>query len=420
MSSMPVFVNGQQGSASMFEEALTTVQNLGSSVLEALTSAQVDTLIAFNVRLEAINARRTRASRVISPQQAVKFVVSDFTDVSQDNTVATVRANSSSASLKERAIPAEAVIQSNTFTANTGSIEALDAAATLMRVSTFDGTIPTGTFNITLVTSLKLNHFIIDTVASPSTPTIVVSVSQDGLTYTQATQIAISGYVVNVYLPSTIVKYVRIQITPAMSDELNGDSYTFGITSFSAQATEYYLRSDLLTKVTQFTPKSEYVVFNAVSDPNIQYYLSIWVDGNTQAPFVEISPGDAVQIGEKVTTAVMPPPFQPNFLANITSELYPSTLSVTEGGVPSKVTLGLAATDPNIANMQGEYVSAIESSLGYELILINAANVYHAPRHFVVSYVYGGALINVQLKARLTTLDSSTTPIFSGASLDEK
>lgn len=420
MASTPLFVNGQQASASVFAKALEAVQNLGSQVLEDLTSAQIDTLVEFNKRLESINARRNRAARVIAPEQAVKFVVSDFTDIDQSDTIATVRADSAAVSLKERAVPAEAVILSNTFSANKGSVEALDAAQTIMSVSTFDGTVPTGTFNITLVTALTLNQFIINIVATPSAPTISVSVSSDGLTYIPATQVSVNGYVVTVWLASTLVKFIKMQITPAMPDELNGNSYTFGITNFSAQATEYYLRSDFLTKVMQFEGNSEYVVFNAINSPNIQYYLSVWPEGSSQAPFVEVNPGDAVQLGLLQQSTVITSSGSPNVLAQIPSDLYPSTLTVMEGQTKRKVALGLLPSDPKLSELQHEYVTAVPNSTGYALELLSASGSYSPPRTFLVSYVYGPQLINVQLKARLTTDDAATTPVFTGASLDEQ
>lgn len=420
MSTTPIFLNGKEASAAAFQKALLDVQNLGSDVLRSLNSDQIDTLISFNVRLEAINARRTRAARVTAPEQAVKFVVSDFTDINQANTVATVRADSAVVSLKERAVPAKAVIQSNTFSANIGSIEALDSAQTIMRVSTFDRSIPTGTFNITLVTALTLNQFIIDTVASPSTPSISVSVSSDGLTFTPATRVAVSGFVVNVWLPSTLVKYIKVQITPAMPDELNGNSFTFGITDFNAQATEYFLRSDFMSKVVQFSPKSEFVIFNAEPDPNIQYYMAVWIQGQSQAPFVEINSGDAIHIGTAVDSTVTTSIGNPSFLSVISDHLYPSTLVVREGGIKARVALGLSPEDPNIASLQDEYVTVIPGSIEGNLVLLRANGMYNAPRTFDVSYVYGPPLVNVQLKVRLTTNNAATTPIFTGASLDEK
>lgn len=389
MSSTPVFVNGQQASASAFMAKLEAIQELGSDVLQSLNSAQKNTLVELNRRLEAIRSRNTRAARITSPGQAVKFVVSDFTEIDQNDTVATVRADSSIVTLKERAIPAEAVIQSNIFSANKGSIEALSAAQTIMRVSTFDNTIPIGTFFITLAEALMLNRFIIDIIPTPSTPTIAVSVSTDGVTYTSASKVIVNGYVVNVWLSSTLVKYIQVQITPAMSDNLGGDFYTFGITNFSAQATEFYLRSDFLSKVLQFTANSEYVVFNAVADPNILYYISIYIDGSLQAPFTEIIPGDIIQIGYSQNTLITTTTSAPNFLMELPASLYPSTLQVTENDIPMRIAFGLSPVDPNVGNLQHEYVIASTDYMGYNLELLNSSGNYDAPRTFNVSYVSG-------------------------------
>lgn len=387
MSSTPLFINGQQSSASKFVSALEQIRSMGTGVLENLTAAQVNTLVEFNRRLQAINSRRTRANRITAPEQAAKFIVSDFIDIDQADTVATVRANNASVTLKERAIPAEAVVQSTIFTANEGSIEALNPAQTIMTVSTFDGTIPTGTFNITLITALTLNQLIINSVASPSSPTVSVSVSSDGVVYTPATRVIVNGYVITAWVPSMLVKHIQIQITPAMPDDLNGDAYTFGITSLVAQATEYYLRSDFLSKPIKFFASSENVVFNANSDPDILYYLSIWPDGFQQAPFIEIASGDTVQLGSPVSITVTTTSGAPSYLGLLPSNLYPNTLQVTENGIPSKIAFQLSPQDSHLSNMQDEYVIVTQSFTGYTLELLNASSVYNTPRTFTISYV---------------------------------
>ncbi len=419
MSTNP-FQLGQQASASAFMAALTALQSQGASVLKNIETAQLETLVEFDRRIQAIGERRARALRVASPEQAIKFVVSDFTDIDQANTTCTVRADSTSVSLRERAEPAEAVIRTNNFSANKGTIQALDSAQDILRVGTDDFSIPTGQFDITLTESLELSQFIIDIVATPSTPTIVVSVSNDGVTYTPATSISIQGYVVTVYLSSMELKYIRIQITPAMPDNLNGNTFTFGITNFTAQATTFQLRSDFLSKTIQFFPQSEFVVFDAISDSRIQYYLSIYEVGVVAAPFTEVNPGDAIQIGTLVSNPVTTNASFPYSLGALPSNTYLNTLKVTENGVEKIIAPGLLPTDLGVDNLQKEYVVLIPTSLGYDLALLNGSQDYNPPRTFQVSYVFGPEQVNVQLKVRLTTNDEAVSPVFTGATLDQE
>jgi len=414
----PPFTNGEEASASKFMESLQALQNQGAGVLSLLETDFNELLVEFDRRQKSINSRRTLAWRVNSSMQALKFVVSDFSDIDQANTTGTVRADSAAVSLKERAVPAEAVIKTNKFSSSIGTIQSLDAAQSILTVTT-DGTAPTGQFDIELVTPLTLNQFFIEIVPSPSTPTIVVQVSGDGLTYSPATQVAVNGYNVTVWLPSIETRFIRIQITPTHPDVLNGNTFTFGITHFSAQATEYYLRSDFISKTLQFSPKSEYIVLNATKDSRILYYLSVYPDGDTPTPFVEVHSGEQIAIGQAFSGDITTSTGAPNLITTIPEDVYRSTLVVEENGARIKLADGLLPSDSRAAYLQHEYVTLVPSSPGYNLELLNASGSYTAPRTFSVSYVYGPSLVNVQLKVRLSTADSASTPVFHGASLDE-
>lgn len=418
-----IFQFGQESSASAFMAACTAIQNTGTSVLESIETANTTTLVEFNNRLQATNARRVRAWRVLAPQQSAKVVVSDFSDIDQVNTVATVRADSASVSLKERAVPAEAAIRSTTFTVPTGNVQALNNAQSIVRVTTSDGSTPTGQFNIELVEALSISQLTIDIIASPGTPVVTISTSADGVTYTQASNVAVNGYQITAFLPSIKVQYIQMQVTPSHPDNLNGSSFTFGITDLGAAATTYQLRSDFLTKTLQFAPNSESVVLNAQVDPNILYYLSIWPDGNAPGPFVELAPGDTVQIGQSYSGTITTSIENPNLLATAPSDLYQSTVSVIEitagfSGT-TRIAPGLLPSDPNISNLGDEYIVIVPASTGYNIQLLNAEGKYNPPRTFNVSYVYGPPLVDFQLKVRLTTSDDATTPVFTGAVLEQ-
>lgn len=413
-----VFQLGQQASRATFVSALRTLQSQGASILTTLDKSRVDTLVEFDRRLQAVNARRTRAWRVIALEQAVKFVVSDFTDIDQANTTGTVRADSSSVSLRERAVPAEAVIKTNTFSANVGTIEALDASQSILRVHTDNGATPVGQFNIELVTALTLNQLIIDIVATPSVPTIVAEVSKDGLVYSSATRISLNGYRVTIWLPSLEAKFIRISITPALPDNLNSSTFTFGLTNFSAQATDFNLRSEYMSKLLTFTPSSQFVVFDAPTDPSIKYFLSLYGQGNPQAPFVEVEPGDALSVGTLVDQAYVTNVSLNGLITSLPANVYINTISITENNVPLRFAPGLLETDVNITELVNEYVGLAPTMSGYDLKLVNATSSYATTRTFNVSYIYGPSIVNAQLNVRLDTDDRATSPLFQGATLD--
>lgn len=418
--SVTVFQMGKEGSASTFMTALRAVQSTGTTAIDNMVVARQETLVEFNRRTMAVNGRRTRAGRSVSAQQSLKFVVSDFTDIDQANTVATVRADSASVSLKERSQPAEAVVSAQTFSSNIGSIASLNSAKTILSVTVPDGSgAPVGQFDITLLNALTLNHFIIDIVATPSTPTIVVSVSNDGITYTSATNTALSGYRLNVWLTPQELKYIRVQVTPALPDNLGGNTYTFGITDFSAEAIEFHLLSDFFTKTLTFNPKSQYVTLDAPDNPNIQYYLSVFPTGDPATPFVEVNPGDLIAIGTLVQETITTSVGNPNVLASLPNDVYQSTIQVMEHGTELKLAPGLSPTDPNRTLLQNEYVAVDASSAGYTLQLVNGSDQFYPPRTFAISYVYGPPTVSVQLRVRLTTTDRAVSPVFQGASLDE-
>lgn len=416
-----IFQYNQESSASTFMEALEGIHEQGTGVLSSIENANTNILVDFDRRLQATNARRVRAWRVMAAEQAAKIVVSDFTDIDQANTVVTVRADSASVSLKERSAPAEAVIQGTAFSVNSGDVQALNETQSIVRVTTSDGAAPTGQFDVTLVTALSISQLIIDVVATPGSPAITVATSSDGITYTTATQVTINGYRINSWLPSLKVKYIQMTVTPSHPDNLNGSSFTFGITNLTANAVTYQLRSDFMTKVLQFNPKSEKVVLNAKSDPDILYYISIYPTGNLPTSFVELNPGDAVQIGIAVSLQTVISGSMSNILATAPLDLYQSSVVVSEVGAtkPLRLALGLSPSDPNIANLQDEYVVLVATSIGYDIQLLNATRIYNPPRTFNISYVYGPSSVSFQLKVRLTTDDETITPIFTGASLDE-
>lgn len=290
----PIFQLGQQGSKSVLWNALQAIFEQGSDVLQDVENARINTLVAFENRLSSINGRRLRANRIPVSGSYGSFLTSDFTGIDQGQTTATVRSDSSSVSLREKAQPLKIVVRSKTFSTSVGSADAMDPNGVLYRVTT-DGTIPVGTFDIELRTPLSLSLLIFDIASSPSSPTIDVSTSADGISYVEAVEVSMSGYRCNAILASTEVRYVRIAVTPTHPDDLSGTSFTFGITSFIGTGVEYSLQSDFVSKPLVFTPNTAQLVLASTdTDPRISYFLSLQFN-NSVLP-AEVSLGEAVDI----------------------------------------------------------------------------------------------------------------------------
>ena len=289
--------DGDQGSRAVFMAALTALQAQGQSVLDSLAQTRLDTLCRFEQDLSALNGRRQRAYRLPVQDIAGQFLVSDLLDIDQAATSATVRADSSTVTLRERSRPAEATIQSTQFSTSAGSIEQFSG---MYRVTTQDGKAPTGTFDIQFFSGLDLTLLVFDIVMSPSDPAIAVQVSASGVTYTAATRVARNGYRVSAWLPAGEVKYVRIVITPSHPDTLGGSGYTFGLTSFTAYLAEFHMQSELATKIVQVTPGSAQMrlVANDSGD-GLAYFLSLG-DG---AAYTGVAPGQVLKVPGAVEVA---------------------------------------------------------------------------------------------------------------------
>ena len=286
----PTFAIGTDASKSLYMEGIDTLVAQGNAILESLSNANTKLLVEFNTRLSAVNARRQRSNRLPLPGVYANFSVADMFSIDQGNSSATIRIDSQMATLKQRSHLVTASISSNTFSSNLGTVQALDNTSTLWTVTT-DGTTPIGTFNIELNNSVNLSVVIIDIAPTQSTPTIVASASPDGITYTQATTVVLSGYRISAWFSPMEVKYFTLQITPSLPDDPNGFNFTFGITDFDATGIEYSLQSLLVTKDLSFTPASTQAVLIADTVPSITYFLSL-----ADNPYFEITPNTPVDL----------------------------------------------------------------------------------------------------------------------------
>src|SRR5208282_2121517 len=254
----------------------------------------------FQNALSELNGKRVRANRLPTVGVSTRFVTSDLQDINQTVTTAALRCDANTVSLKERSAPGEATISNITFSASEGTIQALQTPSTstsgnlgaLYRVATSDGSAPVGTFNITLLAPIGVSLVLFDMMDMPSNPTIIVSISTNGITYTPSANVNRNGYRVGAWFPAgTEAQYISIAITPALPDILGGNVFTFGLTDFHVFGIQYHLLSNLYTSQIQLTPIGAQLQFDAPTIPGIVYFLSL--AGN---PAIEVNPEDLVDI----------------------------------------------------------------------------------------------------------------------------
>jgi len=337
--------DGDQGSLSVFMAALAALQAQGQSVLNGLSQISSDTLLRFQQDLSVLNGYRQRAYRLPVQDVAGQFLVSDLLDIDQAATSATVHADSSSVTLRERSRPAEATIQSTRFSTSDGSIEQFSG---MYRVTTQDGQPPTGTFDIQFFSGLDLTLLVFDIVMSPSNPAITVRVSPTGVTYTPATQVTCTGYTVTAWLPEGEVKYVSIAITPTHPDTLGGSAYTFGLTSFTADLVEFQMQSELDTRAIQVTPGSAQLqLVTKDSGTGVAYFLAL----GAGAAFTGVSSGQILDVPGAVEVDASLVPVA-NVTATVTAgSLSTATLTEAVAGASAGIVVGSSIAFATVSNV---------------------------------------------------------------------
>lgn len=410
-----IFHTGDPGSARVWTAALSTLLAQGQAVLDQCAQNRLETLIEFEQRMQALSGRRQRANRTAPPRELVSFVVSDFFDIDQTLTTATIRADAQSATLKERTVTTQATIKTQGFTPSSGTVEPISAQGSLFRVHTDDGTLPTGTFSLQLFSPLTLTLLVFDLSALASQPDIVVSASTDGVVYTPARKTEINGDRLTAWFDPLEMLYIQLAITPTHPDTLGGTSYTFGLLDFSGSTTEFQLISELVTRPIPFSPQGTSVVLEAPADPDIAYFLSF--DGGA---FLEYPAGSTLVLpGTQAVTAssVAMDPGSGVLAYTWPATAYGNSLAVSLDGddSPVRVAPGLSPHDPAVVKLVGRYLAVNGSALSYVRDDISV----DIGKTFSFSYVTGPATMTVQLKVLLTTSDRAVTPKFTGAALQE-
>lgn len=406
--------NGSIASASAVNTVFAGLAEQGNAILDLLTQIQLTTLVEYNHCLTNLQSKSQRAARVKGPNTAALFLVSDFDGINQQLTTATVRADTASASLRERRIPNIALVTSTAFSVSSGLVNALNATQTLLSVTA--STAPTGTFTLQLQEAVNISVLSISLAAMASAPTIQVQVSADGVVYTPATSVSLNGSAFNAWFGEQEVLYIQVILTPSHPDNLGGEVYTFGITDFSATTVSYNLISDIYFNPVSFVPTGVSVGFTAKGTGGILYNLLL-DNGSGTASYIPVIDGSIVAIPGTATTTV------PGLVINssgvlvftLPADVYPGTITLrdTTSGVTLPIVANLSPTDPNLSYLS----SPVASLVGSALTILPTPAVLSD--NYTISYVTGPASIEATLFVHLYTSDRTQTPVFEGASLEE-
>lgn len=479
-------VDGTTGSNSQILKAFSELLTQGQAAIKQLVTIREDTLLLFNNALSELNGKRVTINRLPEIGIAAKFVTTDLQDINQAITTASLRADSNGFSLRERAAPGEAIVSQVRFSASEGTIQALQVPqanttgnlGALYRVATANGNIPTGTFDVMLLSSVGISLVIFDMMNTPSTAQIQVMISQNGINFIPALNVTRNGYRLAARFQPQEIKFIRIVITPTLPDILGGTVFTFGLTDIHVLSVQYHLRSDAYTNQIVFTPRSANVRFSTPSIPGLLYFLSL--AGN---PPIEVFPDSIVSIpgtathiqtsvsliaptgsvwvantayilGNQIidsngnlqivtavsgsgtsgavhpvwsiiggTTIDNPGGNQLTWtetawsLLNFTLPVntYLSTLSIVDHITQVEIRIA-----PGLSKLTtgivNQYV-VVNNDHTMDLIIYNHA--VDQTRTFDISYITGPATVTASLQVELVTTDLNTSPIYSGATLVE-
>lgn len=417
---MPLFEDGQTASASTLESVLFSIRDSGQAVLDELAAIRTDTLLRFEMGLSALNNRRRLSSRLTGVEIPCRFLVSDFLDIDQSKSSATIRIDGGSATLRERNQAASIVVRSQRFTSSTGNPEQFGQT---YRVHVTDGTKPSGTFDIELVSVSDLTFLSLDIVSIPSDPGLAVYASHDGVVYVPASSVSIAGYRINSWFPSVPAKYIRLVVSPTHSDTIGGTTFTFGITGASASTVDFHLASSLLFSPILFSPAAANLRFMVDADSGLTYFLTLSApDGTTTS--LSVIPGQVVSVPTATPSVLVP------LVSNSAGILGTGTgSSFNPYVVPSDIYLNsvfvkriasdLTITFPRVApGYNPASHNTASSYLGIHDNRFEYGPVFNVLDLFEANFSRGPISISASLSVQFFGRDKSVTPVFRGARLE--
>jgi hypothetical protein len=395
---LPVFVNGQQGSASQMMQALTDLYTQGQTNLENITNIYTGSLVSFERRVSYLNSKQQQANKLTNQNSLVNFSVTDFSTIDQSETTGTVHIDTNVVNCSEQDI-------------EVGSVETLNLNTNVYRVYNTNSQTPVGTFFITLTKPTNLSVLVFDLPSTAGNPNISVSVSDTGVTYTPCISYSLNGYRLLVYLNPGEITYIKLAITPNVPDNLGGSLYTFGLTDFVGNSTLYRLLSEFVSLPISFSPYSLNCQLTAVQTEGLLYFLS-FNGGN----YVEYNLGQSIPLAGVSTVNVAAATVNSSGLLSsaLDGTAYLQTLTVVDNATQTNlpIVFGIAPGNSYIANLNKSYISVVGTSL-YYIPYISA----DSSKTFKINYIEGPPSITAQLKVQLSTSDNNTSPIFNGAVL---
>ena len=410
---LTVFTDGQVADRDLTNSTLSGIYNQGTAILAGLATAYTVSLASLERRLSAINSRRQRSNWTATLGTLGSLTLTDFVSIDQSNTTATVRIDGGGASLWELTVPQRASIATNVFSSDSGTVNTFSTLYQVLEASS--ATIPTGTFLITLTAAVDASLILFDIAATPSSPVLSVSVSADGTTYVLATSVNLEGYRISARLAPSSVKYIQLSIQPSHPDDIDGTTFTFGITDVSLSAVQFQLSSELTSRPILINPSSLSFQFVADADPGIQFYLSL--NGSS---FSQVASGDTVPVPGAVDVSLPGIAVSGSSLGLLLTTLpggvYPNSLTVTDvaSGTVYPLLPGLNPALTGVSLLSGKSVAVFSNSL--TLVPESAGDNAKTSN---VDYTTGPASISIQVRALFTTTNNSVTPVFRGATFQE-
>jgi hypothetical protein len=455
------FINpGEVSSAGKINRDLLTIQQLGTAILAQLSDIQTSTLIDYERRLSALALRQSRAAKVLPSNIAAQFTLSDWTQINQTDTTATVRVDTQTATLREKRLPSTVLVSNTAFTTSVGTVAALDQNQTLYRVTA--NSAPTVTFTLTLSDTVQLNLMTFTLSALASTPEVTVSTSADNVVFTPATNVEVVGSTLNAWLPSNPVLYVRLLITPTHADNLGGNTYTFGITGATGTSVSYALVSDLYFQPVPVVPLSASWTLVAPADPGLKYFCRLTGTG-FDSGYIQYQPGDVISvpgiqqgsaqstdngqglINGPINGVTLPYGIYETIIGAV---VYPWSLTVGLYNPITQITTNLPILWTNfnftdaadittlIGNNSEQYAPFTTLSRTYAVAQLTTqgltsgggvSTVYILPPNFgsdgnptqfVTNWSYGPSEVNIEFYVHISTSDRNKTPVFTGLSLE--
>lgn len=413
--SIITFINGLQSSATDLYKTLLYLQSLGANNLINLESVYSIILTDFQRRVSAINSKNALLAKIPDISNLVKFSLADFSGIDQSQSTATIRIDAQAATTLESITNTKASINTITFSSSTGSVDVLDKTSNIYRVSNTNNLIPTGTFYLTLAKSVNLSTLVFDLAGLASNPTINISVSETGIDYIDCLSYSLNVYRLVSYFKPSVVKYIKLTITPSHPDNLGGSLYTFGLTDFIGNSTEFRPVSEVVSTIMTISPTSPNYRLLGDLDPGLNYFLSI--NNNS---YQEVVPNRVYSFSDLTTisfTNIGLDSAGKINIADISNSVYTNSILVTDHitGTVIPILFGVDTTDPNMGLLTNKYISFKNNTLHY--IPYNSS--IDSNKTFDISYVTGPAYLTIQLKVRLSTANQDNSPIFTGAQIQQ-